>query len=264
MKPPLAPPGAPSYVSSVVVTRARLLIVEDEPEMAENLVEVLAELGAEADVAGSAEQALECLAAQSYSGIITDQRLPGRAGVDLIREMRRSGVRTPVVVLSGYVDPQTELLAEEAGALEVLAKPLRVERLRELLETFARTRLQVLVVEDSPELADNVATALRDLGIDALVAHSAEEALAQHGLPRVAVLDICLPDASGLEVAKRLAARDPGVRVLFFTGFAEGHAAEVRALAASVPGLDQSAPCLEKPCDLGELTHRVQVAAGLR
>ncbi|GMV11886.1 MAG: response regulator [Polyangiaceae bacterium] len=243
---------------------ARLLIVEDEPEMAENLVEVLAELGAEADVAASAERALECLAARSYAGIITDQRLPGRAGVELIREMRQQGVHTPVVLLSGYVDPQTELSAEEAGALEVLAKPLRIDRLRDLLDTFARTRVQVLVVEDSRELADNVATALHELGLDAIVAHSAEEALAQHGLPRVAVLDICLPDASGLEVARRLAARDPGVRVLFITGFAEGHLEQVRALAEAVPGLDPREPCIEKPCDLGELIHRVQVAAGLR
>lgn len=243
---------------------ARLLIVEDEPEMAENLVEVLAELGAEADVAASAELALESLARHSYSGIITDQRLPGRAGVELIREMRRSGIGTPVVMLSGYVDHQTELLAEEAGALEVLAKPLQIERLRALLQTFERTRAQVLVVEDSAELADDLATALGALGLDAVIAHSAEEALAQHGLPRVVVLDICLPDASGLDVAKRLAARDPCVRVLFLSGFAEKHLDDVRALADAVPGLDPSAPCLAKPCDLGELAHRVQVAAGLR
>lgn len=243
---------------------SRLLIVDDEPEMAENLVEVLVELGAEADVAASAELALESLARQSYTGIITDQRLPGRAGVELIREMRRSGIRTPVVVLSGYVDHQTELQAQEAGALEVLAKPLQVDRLRQLLRTFERTCAQVLVVEDSPELAENLATALAALGLEAVIAHSAEEALAQHGLPRVVVLDICLPDASGLDVAKRLSARDPCVRVLFVSGFAEEHLDEVRALAESVPGLDLSAPCLAKPCDMGELAHRVQVAAGLR
>ena len=243
---------------------ARLLIVEDEPEMAENLVEVLAELGAEADVAPSAERALECLGLQSYSGIITDQRLPGRAGVELIREMRLRGVRTPVVVLSGYVDHQTELLAEEAGALEVLAKPIQVERLRDLLATFDRSRVQVLVVEDSRELADNVASALAALGLDAIVAHSAEEALAQRHLPRVAVLDICLPDASGLEVAKRLAARDPCVCVMFVSGFAEEYTEQLRALAESVPGLDLGTPCLAKPCDLGELAKRVQRAAELR
>jgi len=228
--------------------------------MAENLVEVLAELGAHADVAASAERALEQLAERSYTGIITDQRLPGRGGVELIRDMRRSGVSAPVVVLSGYVDHQTEQLAEEAGALEVLAKPLAVERLRALLRTFARSQREVLVVEDSQELADNVATALRAAGLDACVAHSAEEALAQRRLPRVAVVDIRLPDASGIEVARRLSARDPCVRIVFVSGFAAEHQEQIRALADTIPGLDPDVPCLTKPYDLGELARRVRAA----
>lgn len=240
----------------------RLLIVEDDPEMAENLAEVVAELGGLADVALDAERALQMLSENSYSGVLTDHALPGRQGVDLIREMRANGDRTPVAVLSGNIDHPTEVMAEEAGALEVLIKPLAVERLSALLETFSRSRVQVLVVDDAPELLEGIAAALEAQGLDVVVAHTAREALAQRGLPAVAVLDIRLPDQSGLEVARRLAARDPSLRVLFVSGYADAHKEELLSLVQSVPGLDPHYPCVEKPCDPSELAARVQAAVG--
>ncbi|MBK7583946.1 MAG: response regulator [Myxococcales bacterium] len=247
---------------ATVVDRARLLVVEDDPDMAENLAEVLSELGAVADIAHSAESALEQLGLHDYAGVITDQRLPGRAGVELIRDMRRSGIRTAVVMMSGFMDHQTELIAEEAGALEVLAKPVEIARLARIVQTFARERMDVLVVEDSHELAEDLAAALADLGLAPIVAHSGEEALAQRNLPRVAVVDIRLPDSNGLEVARRLMARDPGLTVMFLSGFAEEHADELGHI--NIPGSNTLMPCIPKPCNLGWLAQKVHHAAERR
>ncbi len=239
-----------------------VLIVEDEPEMAENLAEVLDALGASADVAHSAEAALELLGQGRYAGVITDQRLPGRPGVELIREMRQRQDPTPVVVLTAFADTPTEQAASDAGALDVLTKPLDIGRLLVLLHTFDRTDNEVLVVDDSTELADNVADALVQHGFEVAVAHSAEEALARRTLPRVAVLDIRLPDGSGLELARRLAARDPNVRIVFVSGFAEQHLSELLDLQRTVRGVDGSV-CLSKPYDMVQLVHAVRQVAGL-
>ncbi|HET9958149.1 MAG TPA: response regulator, partial [Polyangiaceae bacterium] len=75
----------------------RLLIVEDDPDLAENLVELCEAQGFCADVSPSAEKAMDRVGCQPYRGIISDYRLPGQSGVELISALRRSGYALPVV-----------------------------------------------------------------------------------------------------------------------------------------------------------------------
>lgn len=240
--------------------KGHLLIVEDDPDLAENLVEILEGLDWQVDVCGSAEHALEMLAEHAYEGVVTDFRLPGLGGVELIVHLRREGVDVPVLVMSAFMDDLSAAQAEKAGALDVLAKPLDLPRLFQVLDNFIRSTDQVLIVEDNMALAENVAEALRSEGFRPEVAQDGQGALSRRMLPRVALVDLRLPDLNGIEVARRLYARDPSIKILFITAYDEDITENIETVLREFPCIDPSNPCLRKPFSLPELVERVRHA----
>jgi DNA-binding NtrC family response regulator len=236
---------------------ARVLIVEDDRDLAENLSEILSDLGYEVQVAASAEQALDAVRAGSFQAIITDFRLPGLSGIELIHELRRSRIPTPVVVVSAFMDHKMAEGAELAGAFDVVAKPVNLQHLIAVVEELTKPGGDVLIVDDNEALAENIAEALKEHGLQPVIGGSAAAALAQRRLPRVAVLDLRLPDKSGIDVAKRLAARDPRIRILFMTGHAEELRDRLQPLVDVLPLLDRDEPYVTKPFDLGALVERL-------
>jgi CheY-like chemotaxis protein len=243
---------------------SRILIVEDDGDLAENLAEIVEGLGHEVEVASSAERALELVRSKPFHGIITDFRLPGKTGIELIRELRASGIAVPIVVVSAFMDFRMTEGAEEAGALDVVAKPVDMDRLLGLLTEFTKPGGDVLIVDDNVSLAENIAEGLRERGLEPLIGDSGAAALAQRKLPRVAVLDVRLPDRSGIDLAQRLAARDPRIRILFMTGYEEDLRDRLASFVDVLPLLDREQPYVTKPFDLGALLERLLRAAERR
>ena len=109
------------------VTRPRrLYLVEDHPVMREAYVRVVA---GEADLsvcgeAASAEQALSELDGDACDLVVTDVRLPGMSGIDLIGRIHARHPALPVVVITGHEDDVFERRAQEAGAAAFLPKRL--------------------------------------------------------------------------------------------------------------------------------------------
>jgi CheY-like chemotaxis protein len=244
-----------------VAGAARVLIVEDEPDFADNLLEVLEEFGVSARVAASAEAALALLESESFEGVVTDYRLPGISGVELIRRMRKEKIELPVVLLSGFLDHQAEDAAIEAGALDILQKPVDVERLASDVAEFGKSTRGVLLVEDNPALAENIGEALRSHGVTTFIATSATEALSLRKLPCVAIVDLRLPDGNGIRVARRLARRDPSIRIVFVSGFTQHYLEELQLLSDEVRTVDELQLWLDKPFDVAHLAKSVSVAA---
>jgi CheY-like chemotaxis protein len=122
---------------------------------------------------------------------------------------------------------------------------------------FAQPGAAVLIVDDNQELAENIAEALRERGIEPLTGASAAAALDQRKLPRVALIDLRLPDRSGIDVAERLAARNPRIRILFMTGHTEELEHRLSSLRDALPLLDRTQPYLSKPFELGAVIERL-------
>lgn len=111
-----------------MVQSNRFLVVDDNREFAQDLCELLELEGTHGVIALDAEEALEQLERESFQGIFTDLRLPGQSGVDLIEELNRRGLSVPSVVMTAYADEQVVERAQSAGAIDVLSKPLDIER----------------------------------------------------------------------------------------------------------------------------------------
>jgi len=124
-----------------MVDTSRFLVVDDNLEFAQDLCELLEMQGLEGVAVADADEALVCLQQSSFHGMFTDLRLPGKSGVELIEEACRRNLSVPVVVMTAYPDEALVMRAQRAGAIDVLSKPLVMERWLELAKEL-KTRSQ--------------------------------------------------------------------------------------------------------------------------
>ena len=103
-------------------TRARVVIVDDNLELAENIAEILSFDGYASEVFGSAEEALPAVS-EGIAIVVTDYRLPGMTGAELVKLIREQHKQLHAVVISAYTDERTMRAAREAGA-RFLPKPV--------------------------------------------------------------------------------------------------------------------------------------------
>jgi two-component system OmpR family response regulator len=133
----------------------RVLLIEDDRQLAEYLRKALGEAGVLADHAADGREGLLQAAGGDYDALIVDRMLPGLDGLAIVRTLRASGNRTPVLILSalGEVDDRVEGL--RAGGDDYLVKPFAFSELHARLEALLRrgnaeapeTRLRVADLE---------------------------------------------------------------------------------------------------------------------
>ena len=114
----------------------RILIVEDDPDFAASLVLALSLKKLEADIAASGNEGIEKYLAGDYAITVTDIKLPDFDGIEVIRRLKEMRADAPVMVMTGFRDPELMERARAAGARAVMLKPFRmsevIARVREL------------------------------------------------------------------------------------------------------------------------------------
>lgn len=115
----------------------RLLIVEDEPALGDLLRRALERAGFAPDLAATLSEAREYLALGGHAAIILDLGLTDGNGLDLLREARRAGNSTPVLILTARDAPEDRITGLDTGADDYVVKPFHmgelVSRVRALL-----------------------------------------------------------------------------------------------------------------------------------
>lgn len=117
----------------------RILLVEDEPEMASWLGRALKQSGFVVDVAGTASEADTCLTADiDYDAVVLDLGLPDRSGMTVLSGLRDRGGQAPVLVLTAQGALPNRVRALNDGADDFLAKPFALEELEARLWALMR------------------------------------------------------------------------------------------------------------------------------
>ena len=116
----------------------RLLLVEDEAEMASWLVRAFKQSGFVPDHAPDAGTAESLLAGNDYDAIVLDLRLPDKHGLNLLADLRKAGNRTPVLVLTAQGSLQDRVKGLNVGADDFLTKPFAIEELEARLAALVR------------------------------------------------------------------------------------------------------------------------------
>ena len=116
----------------------RLLVVEDERRLADTLADILQEQSYLVDVCYDGESGLDNALSGIYDGIILDVMLPKRDGFSLVRELRRQGVATPVLLLTARSDTSDKVTGLDCGADYYLTKPFETQELLACLRALLR------------------------------------------------------------------------------------------------------------------------------
>ena len=197
-----------------------VLVVDDEEDICLNLSDILTDIGYHVEVAHDGPSALQRVRRRHYDIAILDLKMPGMDGLTLYREIRKLRPETVAIVVSAYAAPETAAQALDAGAWQVLPKPVDSTRLLGLLEEAAGQPL-ILVVDDDADLCVNLWELLRQRGFRVGVAHDAPEAVMrlEERVFRIVLIDMKLPSGDGIDVFRTVRASNPQARTVVITGF---------------------------------------------
>ncbi len=107
----------------------RVLVVDDEPKMQRVLEIMLQRMGYEVACAGNGQEALQILKSGSADLIISDLRMPGMSGIELLQTLRAQGNDVPVIIMTAYGTIESAVEAMKLGACDYIVRPFDVDAL---------------------------------------------------------------------------------------------------------------------------------------
>src|SRR6266581_2587460 len=104
---------------------AIVFVVDDDPSVRRSTERLLRSAGLKVQTFGSAREFLGRHRSERPACLVLDVRMPGLSGMDLQRELTQSGIRIPIIFITGHGDIPMSVQAMKAGAVEFLTKPYR-------------------------------------------------------------------------------------------------------------------------------------------
>jgi len=130
--------GRAAMPASEGMSALRILMVEDETRLADAVKKGLGEEGFTVETAESAEAAEPIIARGALDLIVLDIQLPGKNGIDLLRELRAGGNQTPVLILTAHGSLEERVAGLDVGADDYLTKPFAFAELVARIKALAR------------------------------------------------------------------------------------------------------------------------------
>src|SRR3974377_2284555 len=109
--------------------KAHLLLIDDDANTLASLSRAFRLAGHDSTVCDNALRARHCLPNNHFALIPSDVVMPGKTGLELLEELKKSGVQTPIVLISGQANIEMAVKATRLGALDFLEKPLSTDKL---------------------------------------------------------------------------------------------------------------------------------------
>lgn len=118
----------------------RLLIVEDEKKLCDTVAKSLYQSGYEVDTCYDGNEALDYIFSEDYDLIVLDLNLPGKDGMDILRELRETNEETKVLILSARSQIADKVEGLDAGANDYLEKPFHLQELEARIRSLTRRK----------------------------------------------------------------------------------------------------------------------------
>ena len=117
--------------------RLKLLLLDDEPIVGKTLKPALSKIGCEVEVFEKPGEALKRIDEQEFDIVVTDIRMEGVDGIQVLEHVRKKSTRTKVIMITGYAMMATAREAMEKGAFDFIAKPFEPDELRAVVARAA-------------------------------------------------------------------------------------------------------------------------------
>ncbi len=182
-----------------------VLIVDDDVDLGDSLLDILEAKGYDVTYVSSGNKAISKIEEKKYDVIFMDIRMPGMNGVETFRRVKELSPLSSVVMITAYAEDDLVDQAREEGSLQILSKPLDINKIigflkkQELLKT-------IFIVDDDYEFCSSLEDAISLHGYDVTVVHGAQEAIDtfKNNEYGIVLLDIKLNGRNGLEVAESI------------------------------------------------------------
>ena len=199
-------------------TKAKIMVVDDDPGMVFTVTEILEDAGYEVHGAEDGYQAVELASKETIDLVFMDIRLRGIDGVEAYRQIKSVSPGTPVIMMTGFSVEGLISQAFDEGAYTVLYKPLDIPRLLVAVKEVLAAPC-VLVVDDEPDSQESVKSILEDLGYQVALASNGRQAVMQVQAKHhdVILMDIGMLGMDGFEACHRNVESDLSAKVIFIT-----------------------------------------------
>jgi DNA-binding NtrC family response regulator len=180
------------------VRKARILLIEDDTREGDSLARLLATEGYDAVLSGRGDEGMHLAQSEAFDLIITDLRMPGANGLQVLRQLRQARPRIPIVLMTAFGTTDDVIEATKHGAFEYLRKPFQMDEFLAVVErAVASARL----------MRDPVALNEPDASHEALVGSSRAMEAVYKEIGRVAATDVPVLIQGETGTGKELVAR---------------------------------------------------------
>jgi DNA-binding NtrC family response regulator len=200
----------------------RILIVDDDDFMRETLTDILSEMGYEAELAGSGEEAILKFQSTKYDIALIDLKMQGLNGCQTFQKIKVLSPETKAIIMTAY---SHEVLIKDclrAGAFGVLYKPLNMNKVSEQIR-IANKKNVVMIIEDDDQLRQGLTDVFNESGFYTIGAKDGTLAIehAIHTPPHLVIIDVRLPTINGCDVFLALKDMLPYIEGILTTGYRE-------------------------------------------
>ena len=240
----------------------KVLLIEDDDTSREQLVKAIRKEGYEVLAAENGGAGLEVFKKELPEIVITDLKMAGVDGLEVMHTVRRLSTDVQVIVITAYGETDTAISALREGALDYLKKPLDLDLLTTALGRAREKIIEhkksipfptLLLAEDDGPTRDRIARVLEKEGWKVFAAADGEEAINVFEQRKIDIvlLDIKMPKKDGLQALHEMRGISDDFEAIVFTGYGDETSA-IQALR------DGAINFLKKPVDLEELVLAVE------
>jgi len=126
--------AARELVQEAPAPRGRILLVDDEETVLRGFARVLRSAGFHVETASDGQEAVRAFRAGHFHAIVSDISMPSMGGLDLLKQIRKYDLDTPVVLVTGAPSVETAIAAMDQGAMRYLVKPVETAELRKVVD----------------------------------------------------------------------------------------------------------------------------------
>lgn len=242
----------------------RVLVVEDDETARKQLAKSIRKEGYEVLAAENGREGVELFKKESPEIVITDLKMPGIDGLEVMHTVRRLSPEAQIIVITAFGETDSAVSALREGALDYLKKPLDLDQLgvalgraTEKVQEYkkAATFPTLLLAEDQEKPRERLTRVLEKEGWKVLPVTNGEEAVELFEKSRVdlAILDIKMPKKDGLQALHEMREISDDFEAIILTGYGDESSA-VQALR------DGAINFLKKPIDLDQMILAVEKA----
>lgn len=185
-----------------MVTKGKILVVDDNIDFCENIIDILESDGYEAEGVHDGFKALEVVGNNDFDLVLMDIRMPSMDGVETFIKLKEISPKIPVIMITAFTENGRIREALRYGACGAFEKPIDIERLKCSMKKARPNGAKIMIVDDDEKSSANMIDVLVENKYRGLAVHDGKSAiqLAREIKFDIILLDTKLPDMNSLEV----------------------------------------------------------------